>query len=264
MGNEPETWHYGIVAQFWAEFCTEGPEIAYFRRSVERHGQPALDVACGTGRLLLPMLRACLDVDGCDVSADMLAHCRAAAERERLSPRLYEQAMHRLEMPRLYRTIFVCGGLGLGGDRDQDCEALRRMRQHLSPGGTLVLDHHVPYAAADQWSYWVAAKRRELPEPPQPLGEGRLTSDGSEIALQARIMMLDPLEQLVTLTMRAERRRDGRLVEEEERVLKMRYYFRNELLLMLERAGFAEVAVSADYADDLPTPDSKVLVFTAK
>jgi hypothetical protein len=60
---EPETWHYGVVAKWWAEFNTSGPEIEYFQGYVEA-GQPALDVACGTGRLLIPYLQAGLDVDG--------------------------------------------------------------------------------------------------------------------------------------------------------------------------------------------------------
>jgi hypothetical protein len=38
------------------------PGDGYFRRHVEA-GQPALDLACGTGRLLLPYLRDGLDVD---------------------------------------------------------------------------------------------------------------------------------------------------------------------------------------------------------
>jgi hypothetical protein len=138
----------------------------------------------------------------------------AAAEREGLSPRLYQQAMHMLDLPRAYRTIFVCGGLGLGGDRERDREALRRMRRHLAPGGVLVFDHHMPYGVADHWSYWIAEKRRELPESPRPRAEGRLTSDRSEIAMRARIVALDPLEQQITLAMRAERRPDGQLVAE--------------------------------------------------
>jgi hypothetical protein len=28
----PETWHFGVVARWWALFNTDGPEIAYFRR----------------------------------------------------------------------------------------------------------------------------------------------------------------------------------------------------------------------------------------
>src|SRR5437762_13718594 len=72
--NTACTWHYGLMAEWWAEFNTDGPEIDYFGHFV-RQGQPALDAGCGTGRLLLPWLRAGYDVDGCDVSPDMVAQC---------------------------------------------------------------------------------------------------------------------------------------------------------------------------------------------
>ena len=43
------TWHHGVVARWWAEFNVDGgPELAFYRGFVEA-GQPALDVACGTG-----------------------------------------------------------------------------------------------------------------------------------------------------------------------------------------------------------------------
>ena len=109
MAETPRTWQYGLVARWWAEFSEDGPKIAYLQKYVEQ-GQPALDVACGTGRLLIPYLRAGLDVDGCDVSADMIELCREKAEREGLSPTLFVQPMHELDPPRSYRTIFVCGG----------------------------------------------------------------------------------------------------------------------------------------------------------
>ena len=84
--NEPvQTWHYGLMARHWAENNTTGPEIAYFQQQIEQYGQPVLDAGCGTGRLLIPFLRAGLDVDGCDISGDMLAYCRQAAAR-RASP----------------------------------------------------------------------------------------------------------------------------------------------------------------------------------
>ena len=75
--ESPGTWHHGLVADWWSEFNMDGPEIDYFGRFVET-GQPALDAGCGTGRLLMPWLRAGYDVDGCDVSADMVARCRSA------------------------------------------------------------------------------------------------------------------------------------------------------------------------------------------
>src|ERR1051325_4801737 len=114
-----QTWHYGLVATWWDEVNQGGPEIDYFRRFVEG-GQPALDVACGTGRLLLPYLRAGLDVDGTDISPDMLALCRDKAAREGFSPNLYQQAMHELDLPRKYKTIYLCGSFGLGGDHKWD------------------------------------------------------------------------------------------------------------------------------------------------
>ncbi len=121
MSDQPQTWHYGLVARWWAEFNEADPdELAFYRAFVEPDGQPALDLACGTGRLLLPLLRAGLDVDGCDLSPDMLALCRDRATEEGLAPQLYAQAMHALDLPRAYRTIFICDSFGIGGERRQD------------------------------------------------------------------------------------------------------------------------------------------------
>src|SRR5690349_21441515 len=137
--NEAKTWHHGLIARWWAEFNTTGPEIAYFQRIIETNGEPALDVACGTGRLLIPFLQAGLDVDGADLSPDMLARCRERAEREGLAPNLFAQPVHLLDLPRRYRTIVFCGGFGLGGWRSHDEEGLRRLYEHLEPGGLLVM-----------------------------------------------------------------------------------------------------------------------------
>jgi SAM-dependent methyltransferase len=264
MTKKPQTWHYGLVAQWWAEFNVEGPEIAYHQKLIESYGQPALDVACGTGRLLLPYLRAGLDVDGCDISPDMLALCREKAEREGLSPRLYQQAMHELDLPRTYKTIFVCGSFGLGGDRRQDLDALRRFYQHLEPGGVLVLENYLPYGNANEWQYWVKDKRRQLPEAWPPPGERRRASDGAEYGLRMRIVDVDPLEQVVTLQIRVELWRENQLVEEEERTLKGQKYFKNELLMMLEQAGFDEIKVQGDFTEAEATPEHQVLVFIAR
>jgi SAM-dependent methyltransferase len=259
----PSTWHYGVVARWWAEFKDSGPEIDYFQRYVEA-GQPALDIACGTGRLLLPYLRAGLDVDGCDVSDDMLALCREAAAREGLTPTLYSQAMHELDLPRRYRTIVVCGGLGLGSNREQDLVALRRFHEHLQPGGVLVLDNEVPYADHAMWQYWLKEKRTELPRPRKPAGKRKAAKDGAEYELRSRVVGFDPLAQQATLEMQAFMWRDEQLIAEEEHVLTMMLYFKDELMLMLERAGFADVRVCGPYNDAEPKPEDDFLVFIAR
>jgi SAM-dependent methyltransferase len=261
----PQTWHHGLVAKWWAEFNEGGPEVPYFQKHVER-GQPALDVACGTGRLLIPYLRAGLDVDGCDVSADMIALCREQAEREGFAPTLFVQPMQELDPPRTYRTIYVCGGFGLGSTREGDAEALRRFHDCLEPGGTLVLDNENPYAGGWPSRLWLAEERAQLPRPRKALEEleRRRGSDGAEYALAARVLAFDPLEQRLTWEMRAGMWRDGELVREEEHTLDITVYFGQELLLMLERARFTDVVVHGDHREEPPTPDSGFLVFVAR
>ena len=264
--EKPRTWHHGIVARWWAEFNLDGPEISYFQKFIEDDGQPALDAACGTGRLLVPYLRAGLDVDGCDLSADMLALCRERAEVEGLSPNLYAQAMHELRLPRTYKTILVCGGFGLGGNREQSFESLRRIHEHLEPGGLLLLDNEVPYAVSGIWPLWQKDERRALPKPWLELGAGdrRQGSDGTEYELRSRVVELDPVSQCVTLEMRADMWRDGEHVAGEEHVLRMSIYFTQELISLLELAGFTDVTLRADYTDEEPSADTDFVVFIAR
>ena len=214
--------------------------------------------------MLLPYLRAGLDVDGCDVSADMIAVCREKATREGLSPNLYVQPMHELDLPRTYRTIFVCGAFGLGSNRDQDLQALQRFHEYLEPGGTLLLDSEVPYADARQWKFWLKGERASLPEAKQPPGKRRRASDGADYALRSRIVELDPLAQHVTLEMHAERWRGETLESEEDHRLNIGLYFKNELLLMLESAGFADIVVHGEHAEREPKSEDDFLVFVAR
>jgi SAM-dependent methyltransferase len=228
------TWHYGLVARWWAEFNHDGPEVDYFRPFVAA-GQPALDAGCGTGRLLLAYLRDGLDVDGCDVSPDMLAECRAAGEREGLAPpSLYAQALHELDLARRYGAIICCGTFGLGTTRAQDEEALGRLHAHLEPGGVLVLDVEAAANLPDD---------EPDPAPLGPPAERRRGSDGSEYSLRARIVDVDRAERRVTRAIQAWQWRDGELIAEEEHLLTESLYGENELVALLERAGFVDVEV---------------------
>ena len=263
MNDRPQTWHYGLVARYWAEHNTDGPEIAYFRRQIQRNGPPALDAGCGTGRLLIPFLRAGLDVDGCDVSPDMLSLCREKAEGEGLSARLYQQALHELDLPRTYQSIVACGVLGIGVSRQQDFLALQRFYQHLNPGGVLLLDHHLPYGDAKEWTLWQKELRNQLPEPwPDTIGKTP-PKEGSDYELHGRVVAFDPLEQRVTRQMRTLLWRDGQLIAEEEYRLTENLYFRNELRQMIEHAGFEIEAIQGDYSEAVATAEYDVIVFIA-
>jgi hypothetical protein len=153
--------------------------------------------------------------------------------------------------------------LGLGSTRAQDEDALRRMHDSLEPGGTLVLDHETPYANAGRWPLWTRDGRAQLPEAwPEPGARDR-AADGAEYELRVRALDLDPLDQTLAYEIRADKWVNGEHVAEETHALSMRMYFRDELLLLLERAGFSEVDVRGGYAGAPPTADNDFLVYTA-
>ena len=162
-----------------------------------------------------------------------------------------------LDLPRRYRTIVVCGAFGLGSTRADDGEALRRLYEHLEPGGTLLLDNEVPWSVG-YWQYW-AGDRDELPRPWPEEGNRR-----GDLELRSRLVVLDPHDQTVTFEMRAALWEGDRRVREEEHLLTMTLYFTHELALMVERAGFVDVEVRAGYDERPPTADDGFVVLVAR
>lgn len=263
--KQPQIWHHGLVAREWAEFQTVGgKEAVYFRTIIETSGQPALDLGCGTGRLLLPYLQAGLDVDGCDYSRDMLVQCRERAKTEGLSPQLYEQAIHELDLPRRYRTIFACGVVGLGGERRLTMKAMQRCYEHLRPGGSFAFDYSPRWNDPPAWLSRLPEERRALPQEWPSAAERKLLADGCELELVARTIAMDPLEEVATRQIRARLWRKEELLKEEVHTQKVEDYSKNELVLMLEHAGFGEIRILGDYSDEPATADHKALVFVAR
>ena len=266
MSGEFGTWHYGLIARWWAEFnVAESEELAYFGAAIRRFGQPALDLGCGTGRILLPLLAEGLDVDGADISDDMISLAREATVRRGFAPSLTVQAMHQLDLGRTYRTIFICGSFGLGGRRDYDREAVKRIYRHLEPGGALLITNvGLPYVDDEEgWAGWQPGHRADLPGEWPAEGERRTASDGDEIEHLFRVAELDPFEQRTTYQIRARLWHDGKIVKEEEHSLRINLYLVQEVLAMLDEAGFSEVAVEAGYTGRPATADDASVAFVA-
>src|SRR5262245_39724006 len=61
---------------------------------------PVLEIACGTGRILVPVLQAGADADGLDLFQPMLDVARRKADALGLSPGLYRGDMADFQLPR--------------------------------------------------------------------------------------------------------------------------------------------------------------------
>jgi SAM-dependent methyltransferase len=55
-------------------------DLPYWLKVGREAGGPVLDLGCGTGRILLPLLEAGVDADGVDLHRPMLAYARRKAE----------------------------------------------------------------------------------------------------------------------------------------------------------------------------------------
>jgi SAM-dependent methyltransferase len=87
-----------------------------------------------------------VDIEGVDVSPDMLAQCRRKLAHENLTAPLYEQDMVDFDTGRKYNTIFISGGsFQLLDELDNALGALKKIHEHLQPGGQLVLDIFCPW-----------------------------------------------------------------------------------------------------------------------
>lgn len=261
------TWHHGLIARWWAEILEAKPEeLNYFRAAIREFGEPALDLACGTGRILLPLLSEGLDVDGSDISADMIAHAEAKAAKAGIAPRLAVQPMHQLDLPRMYRTIFICGSFGLGGRREFDREALKRAHRHLEPGGALLITNlNFPYDVDEEdWGFWLPGHRGGVPSEWPTEGDRRTASDGDDIETLFRVGELDPLEQRTTYQIRAHLWHGGQIVREEEYSLRINLYFAQEVLGMLDDAGFHDLEIQAGYTGRPATGDDGMVAFVAR
>ena len=253
MTDQIQTWHNGLVARWWAEFRQDGPEINYYRSVVSRSGQPVLDLGCGTGRLLLPWLQEGIDVSGVDVAPDMLSHCAELAARENLQPLLHCQAMHALDLQQQFRTIILCGSFGIGGSRVQDQQTLERCFKHLLPGGMIALDHELPWAAGG-WRSWQNNHKPDLPTPWSKTEDRRVAGDGSELVLTTRVIEFNPLDQTTCREIKVEHWQGGTLLDSQTWPIRLNFYFRNELIGMLEKAGFVQVEVKGDFTDEDAQP----------
>jgi SAM-dependent methyltransferase len=232
----------GMMARAWdllrGDYST-WPDRDFYRHILDGRGGAALDVGCGTGRLILDYLADGLDVDGIDNSPEMLAICRAKAETlgVDLGGRLYEQEMDQLDLPRRYSTIFVPSGtFMLLTDLTRAAEAMRRFHDSLEPDGALVISFSAKLWPGRrtppqmQWSPWFGLAE-------QPLDDGTMI----------RRWISAKFDHVEHEQNRYELIRDGVVMETEMHYRSpcVRWYTLDQAIAAFERVGFDRILATA-------------------
>ena len=220
-------------------------DVAFYVEEARSAGSPILELGCGTGRILIPMAEAGLEVVGLDASYDMLVIARKKLEA--LPPhvqrrvQIVEGDMRYFAMDRRFSLVTVPYRAFLHNLTVEDqLHTLRRVREHLSDAGRLifnVFDPKVQNLAAGSWSM-PASRRREFVH---PRTGNRITIKEEFTYDLERQMVVGAFvfDEINTAT--------GKIVETIRSPLTLRYVFRYEMEHLLTLAGFRIDALFGDF-----------------
>ena len=129
------------LASFYDLVVQPGPCEAFYRAVAAETGGPVLELACGTGRLTIPLAGDGHEVVGLDASPAMLAAARTKADTVGDGLTFVEADMRAFDLGRRFALIVLsCNSLA-HMTRTEDLRAcLAAVRRHLAPGGLFAFD----------------------------------------------------------------------------------------------------------------------------
>ena len=119
-------------------------EVDWYRSFLRKTGGPVLELACGTGRLLVSLARQGYEVVGIDLSTTMLHLARERIGRlpgevqKRIA--LHNVNMSDFQLGRTFGLIFIAdNSFRVLKTREQQLSCLKCVHRHLQPGGTFLV-----------------------------------------------------------------------------------------------------------------------------
>jgi SAM-dependent methyltransferase len=237
--REPDDRYGGVTARYYdaasAVLRASALDVEFYAELARASGGPVLELACGTGRVLLEIAKQGIPCTGLDLSPGMLGRLREKGAPPSL--RLVQAPMQGFDLGgERFALIYTAfrGFQHLYTVEDQ-LACLACVRRHLAPGGAFAFDVFNP-----------RLERMGAREEPERVGI-RFEQGGEEVVRYERVQR-DAGRQLLRVWMRYQRRRAGGDLAGEEVDFQMRWFYRFEIEHLLARAGFQEVAIYGDFA----------------
>jgi SAM-dependent methyltransferase len=113
----------------------------FYLEEARKSGGRVLELACGSGRLTIPMAQNGIEIIGVDLSKSMLVTARAKAYRAGVEVQFLEADMRRFGLPGKFAAILIPGNSLLHLFTAEDLtQCFRNVRRHLAPDGRLIFD----------------------------------------------------------------------------------------------------------------------------
>lgn len=252
-----QPWGDAQLAGLYDVFVFDGDLPLYLELAREQ-GQRVLEVACGSGRVLVPMALAGLEVVGVDASPHMLALARAKLDAQPSvatgAARLVQADMRdfQLDARDFDLAIVAVKSFAYLTDHLDQLRCLETIRAHLRPGGLLAIDFLHPMPE------WVAA----LPGSVRDDLLQRVPDRGFTLSRIESVVSTDLARQVRVIRSAYEVIDDnGSIVAKRFVEWPYRWTYRFEAEHLLERAGFTVEAVYGGYQREPFTGASAAMVF---
>ncbi len=224
---------------FW-QAEDDGSELRLMDDFLRKHPGPALEVGSGSGRLMFPLLERGFEIEGLELSADMIALGDKRARRMGLNPRVHHGDMTCWKGARRYAALLAPAfTLQLADDPEA---ALRHWHGLLENGGGLYLTVFIPFAELFgdlPGGEWYPDHRAALPDGRLGLLETRHRLDRERRILHR--------EHRYTIT------GNPPLTHESRQTI--RWFEHRDLAELLERTGFRVDRCFTDFDPSLEVTD---------
>lgn len=164
-------------------------DIGYYRRLCLDRGGHTLELGCGTGRILLPLLQSGIDIAGMDESSGMLAQLEKEAHTLNLQPQISLGTLASFSSPPCHTLLAPYSVVTYLTDEQQLCAFLLAARQALTTDGLLVLDTFIPRPVASFTEFRLDYRREHEGRILQR--EKRITVLGTTNRIERRYSLLD-------------------------------------------------------------------------
>lgn len=222
----------------------EGFQDFYLELAQKYGALGVVDIACGTGAVLLYLAERGIDVDGTDLSEEMCKVAKAKAAARGLKLKVEAANMTTFCLGRKYSLAIIArsGFMHLPTTQLQK-EALLNIRAQLSDGGILTFN------TFDPWPPFQAEMMATTLEDYSFRLEYRNSEGRRERIYNA--ISYDPYTQLMHGNWKFETLdEDGRVIGERIRPLQMRQTYRSEVFLLAELCGFEVLDIYRGYQGD--------------
>lgn len=230
---------YDLIAQFYdIEHDRFSEDLDMYSNYAELSGGKILELACGSGRVLLPLAQEGYELTGVDNSEKMLEIAQQRLQEEKLVDhcQLVNQDMRTLQLNQKYRlAIIALGSFGHITTRKDQQSTLAAVRAHLSPGAALIID-----ISNSDARYMEDLSGHILHQGTWATQDGYHYTHFVSPASSSE-------KHLLELTHFYERHHQGGPVERTIITTLLYLFERSELELLLEQAGFVIKDIYGDY-----------------